>query len=121
MKKKITIGAPIQTFVKPTINQSTPIHHQPIHADPPSELYSTPIQTHHQPIPVHHHAQIKPRTQPSSGASLERERVRTERKRDFAEKNTTINRPPLHTERNREWEMERQSGSEGERTDGIKN
>ena len=46
---------------------------------------STPIQTHHRLIPTHHHAQIKPRTQPSSDASLEREReMWDERKRDFA-------------------------------------
>ena len=113
------------------------IQHKPITAalhtsNLPSELRSTPIQTYHQPILAHHHAQIKPQTQPSSGASLERERVRTERKRDFAEKKrkkknhhhhrdlatprSTINMPPLHTERNREWEMERESGSERERT-----
>ena len=31
---------------------------------------------------------------------------------------STTNRPPLHTERNKEWEMKRQSWSEGERTEG---
>ena len=46
---------------------------------------STLIQTHHQLILTHHHAQIKPRTQPSSDASLEWEReMWDERKRDFA-------------------------------------
>ena len=63
---------------KPLSNPSEP---SPAHP----ACRSTMIQTHHQLIPTHHHAQIKPWTQPSSGASLEREReMWDERKRDFA-------------------------------------
>ena len=50
------------------LHPTTPIHEtQKTHS-------SNPLQRAHQPIPTHHHAQIKPRTQPSFGASLERER-----------------------------------------------
>ena len=38
--------------------------------------------------------------------------------RDLATPRSTINRPPLHTKRNREWETKRKSESEGERTEG---
>ena len=38
--------------------------------------------------------------------------------RDLATPRSTTNRPPLHIERNREWETERQSRSEGERIEG---
>ena len=38
--------------------------------------------------------------------------------RDLATPRSTTNRPPLHTERNREWETERQSRREGERIKG---
>ena len=34
---------------------------------------------------------------------------------DLATSRSTTNRQPLHTERNREWKTERQSGNEGER------
>ena len=50
-------------WFKPLSNPSEP---SPAHPARRSIL----IQTHHQPIPTHHHAQIKPRTQPSSDASL---------------------------------------------------
>ena len=66
---------------KPLSNPSEPSEPSPAHPTRRSTL----IQTHHQQIPTHHHAQIKPQTQPSSGASLEREReMWDERKRDFA-------------------------------------
>ena len=38
--------------------------------------------------------------------------------RDLATPRSTTNRPPLHIERNREWETERQSRREGERIKG---
>ena len=51
----------------------------------PQTHSSNPLRRTHQSIPTHHYAQIKPQTQPSSGASLEQGReIWDERKRDFA-------------------------------------
>ena len=50
--------------------------------------------------------------------TLQEKKKKYHHHRDLATPRSTINRPPLHTKRNREWETERKSGSKGERTEG---
>ena len=121
LKKKKTIKPNDQRIKKKSLSKLSELQFKPL-SNPlePSEpsptnpaRQSTLIQTHHQPIPSHHHAQIKPWTQPNSNASLEREReMWDERKRDFAEKK--YHHHDLATPRSTTAHREKQGVGDGE-------